>query len=349
MVSGVFWDMFGMQFRRAPINENVGYECFMDTGNTHTDCCLPKWWCTVRNYCLAYIPSLWVQNVSPSQAYPNLNTFNNDTLPPWPPGQIPSHERGQAILKGLQVPSNGGYSPSPPVSIMMTSIGLKGIPTLTANRSALHQVMSWWKATNTSQWELMRLWFETQKMTYLRGFHWEVDPRWWWWWWWWKWRREPNPSNGRSSRPSNSCHFPKKRPCHTSSGNEGVLGNPKTNPLFKGEIRSKLHTVRLPGTWEKMEFHLSSMGLKQKNTPLICKEDPKRKRHDHQVFLNFLLFKSASTWDFVFSILQTCRFFYEPTSELVSHSQIEDVHSWGTWFKQTKSEKSTKRASPPKL
>lgn len=127
---------------------------------------------------------------------------------------------------------------------------------------------------------------------------------------------------------------------------------PKNESTIQGGNQVKVTYSKITRNMGKngvSSLQYGSMGLKQKNTPLICKEGPKRKRHDHQVFLNFLLLKSASTWDFVFSILQTCRFFYEPTSELVSHSQIEDVHSWGTWFKQTKSEKSTKRASPPKL
>ena len=75
-------------------------------------------------------------------------------MTPFPPDHRGHFQviKGTSHLKGLQVPSNGGYSPNI-ISTMMTSMGLKGMPTLTANQfslffdrcnwSALLQVMSW--------------------------------------------------------------------------------------------------------------------------------------------------------------------------------------------------------------
>ena len=144
-------------------------------------------------------------------------------------------------------------------------------------------------------------------------------------------------------------HFP-QRPCHTSSGNEGVLGNPKTNPLFKGGNQVKITYSKITRNMGKNGVSSLQYGLNKKNIPLICKGSPKRKRHDHQVFLNFLPFKSASTWKFCFfPYSKPDDLFYEPT-----RWTSESFTNWRCSFmrhliRKTKSEKSTKRNSPPKL
>lgn len=133
---------------------------------------------------------------------------------------------------------------------------------------------------------------------------------------------EPNPSNGIQSRPSKLLPLPQKTAMPHIFRQWRSPWKPKNESTIQGGNQVKVTYSKITSNMGKNGVSSLQYGFKTKNTPLICKEDPKRKRHDHQVFLNFLLFKSASTWDFVFSILQTC------------HSQIEAVYSWGTWLKK---------------
>ena len=146
MDSGVFWDMIWYAIPQGT-NKRKCWVWVFHGYRKHPYKLLLTQMVVYSAQLLSCIHSVIVgpKCITITSFYPNLTPSIMTPFPPDHRGKIPSHERGQAILKGLQVPSNGGYSPSPPVSIMMTSMGLKVVPFFDRyNRSALHRsVMSW--------------------------------------------------------------------------------------------------------------------------------------------------------------------------------------------------------------